>query len=58
MTILILLTIGLLCLFFKSTRLVGVAGLTLIFIVVPFAFLFLLLLGCIFVYFKFKFKER
>lgn len=58
MTILILLAIGLLCLLFKSTRLVGVAGLTLIFIVVPFAFLFMLLLGCVFVYFNFKFKRR
>ena len=58
MTILILLAIGLLCLLFKSTRLVGVAGLTLIFIVVPFAFLFALLLGCVFAYVRFKFKRR
>lgn len=57
MTILILLVIGGLLLLFKSTRLVGVAGLTLLFIVVPFAFLFMLLLGCIFVYFKFQFRR-
>lgn len=56
MTIFILLAIGLLCLLFKSTRLVGVAGLTLIFIVVPFAFLFLVLLGCVFLYFKHKWR--
>lgn len=54
MTIFVLLAIGGLLLLFKSTRLVGVAGLTLLFIVVPFAFLFVLLLGCVFVYFKFR----
>ena len=54
MTVLILLVIGGLLLLFKSTRLVGVAGLTLLVVVVPFAFLFLLLLGCVFAYFKFR----
>jgi hypothetical protein len=58
MTVLILLAIGGLLLLFKSTRLVGVAGLTLLFIVVPFAFLFVLLLGCVFLYFKFKRNRR
>ncbi len=57
MTIFILLTIGGLLLLFRSTRLVGAAGLTLLFIVVPFAFLLLLLLGCVFLYFHFKHKR-
>jgi len=58
MTVLILFAIGGLLLLFRSTRLVGVAGLTLLFIVVPFAFLFVLLLACVFVYFYLKFKRR
>lgn len=47
-----------LLLLLKSTRLVGVAGLTLLFIVVPFAFLFVVLLGCVFVYVRFKLRRR
>ncbi len=58
MTILILLVIGGLLMLFKSTRLVGVAGLTLLFVVVPFAFLFLLLLGCVFAFVRYKLKRR
>lgn len=58
MTIFILLTIGGLLLLFRSTRLVGVAGLTLLCIVVPFAFLFLLLLGCVFLYFNHFYRKR
>jgi hypothetical protein len=58
LTIFILLAIGGLLLLFRSTRLVGIAGLTLLFIIVPFAFLFLLLLGCVFGYVRYKLKRR
>lgn len=53
-----LLVIGLLCLVFKSTRLTGVVGLTLLFLVFPFAFLVLLIVGCVFLYFARIFKRR
>lgn len=45
-----LITIGLLCLMFKSTRLTGVAGLTLLSLVYPPLFLGLLLIGSIAIY--------
>jgi len=51
MAVFTLLVIGLLCLAFKSTRLAGVAALTLLFLLIPFVFLVLLVLGCVFLYF-------
>jgi len=45
MFVLTLLVIGLLCLAFKSTRLTGVAGLTLLSLVYPLLFAALLVLG-------------
>lgn len=50
-----LIVIGLLCLLFKSTRLTGVAGLTLLSLVYPPLFLGLLLIGSAvsyFIYYK------
>ena len=46
-----LIAIGLLCLAFRSTRLTGVAGLTLLSLVYPLLFFALLILGSIFIYF-------
>lgn len=54
MTFLILFTVGSLCLVFKSTRLVGVVGLTILMLIVPGLFLLLLLLGSVFLYFNCK----
>jgi hypothetical protein len=53
-----LLVIGGLCLIFKSTRLVGVVGLTLLFLIFPFVFLLLLVLGGLFLYCNFKLNQR
>jgi hypothetical protein len=58
MTFLILFTVGVLCLIFKSTRLVGVVGLTILMLLVPGLFLLLLLLVCVFLYFNFKRRLR
>jgi hypothetical protein len=41
-----LLVIGAVCLIFKSTRLIGVIGLTLLLLVFPIVFLLLLIMGC------------
>ena len=51
MFIFTLIVIGLLCLAFKSTRLTGIAGLTLLSLVYPQLFFVLLVLGSIFIYF-------
>ena len=53
-----LLVIGVLCLCFKSTRMLGVTGLTLLFLVFPIAFLLFFTLGCIFIYFNKKWRLR
>lgn len=53
-----LLVIGGLCLIFKSTRLTGVVGLTILMLLVPGLFLLLLVLGCVGFYFIRKFKRR
>lgn len=58
MAVFTLLVIGLLCLAFKSTRLAGVAALTLLFLLNPFVFLALLVLGCVFLYFIRKLNRR
>lgn len=58
MTFFTLLVIGLLCLLFKSTRLVGVAGLTLLMLVFPFAFIALVAIVCLVVYLNLKFRRR
>lgn len=58
MTFLILFTVGVLCLIFKSTRLVGVVGLTILMLIVPGLFLLLLLLGSVFIYFYCKRRLR
>lgn len=58
MSFFILLVIGVLCLFFKSTRLIGVTGLTLLFLVFPFAFIVLCISGCVFIYFNHLLKRR
>lgn len=58
MAVFTLLVIGLLCLLFKSTRLVGIAALTLLFLLNPLVFLVLLVLGCVGLYFIRKFKRR
>ena len=58
MSFFILLVIGTLCLFFKSTRLIGVTGLTLLFLVFPFAFIALCMTACAFIYFNHVFKRR
>lgn len=52
-----LLVIGVLLLIFSTTRLIGVVGLTLLFLVFPFAFLLLFFLGGLFLYCNFKFKR-
>ena len=57
MTFLILFTVGALCLIFKSTRLVGVVGLTILMLIVPGLFLLLLLLGSFFLYFKWRLQK-
>jgi hypothetical protein len=56
MAILTLLVIGLFCLIFRSTRILGVIGLTLISLVFPFVFLTLLLVFLVIAYFKFRRK--
>lgn len=54
-----LVVIGLLCLMFKSTRLTGVAGLTLLSLVYPQLFLALLLLiGSVTTYFIYRRKDH
>ena len=58
MAVFTLLVVGLLCLVFKSTRLVGIAGMTLLFLLNPFVFLVLLVLGCVFLYLNFKLNKR
>ena len=58
MAVFTLLVVGLLCLIFKSTRLVGIAGMTLLFLLNPLVFIFLLVLGCVFLYLNFKLKRR
>lgn len=58
MIFLTLLVIGLLCLLFKSTRLVGVVGLTLLFLVFPIAFFVLLIVSGLFLYICRKLKRR
>jgi hypothetical protein len=57
MTVLTLIVIALLCLLFKSTRLVGLAGITLLLCIFPILSL-MLLLGCIGFYLYRKFKWR
>ena len=57
MALFTLLVIAHLCLIFKSTRLVGVVGLTLLFLIYPFVFLSFLVVSCLSVYFKFKFNR-
>lgn len=57
MAIFTLLVIGLFCLLFKTTRLAGLAALTLLFLVFPFAFIALLIFGCVALYFNFKLKR-
>lgn len=58
MTFLILFTVGALCLIFKSTRIVGVVGLTILMLIVPGLFLLLLLVGSIFLFFHCKWRLR
>lgn len=58
MSFFILLAIGVLCLFFKSTRLIGVTGLTLLFLMFPFAFIALCITGCAYIYFNNLLKRR
>lgn len=58
MSFFILLAIGVLCLFFRSTRLIGVTGLTLLFLLFPFAFIVLFITGCASFYFNHLFKRR
>lgn len=53
-----LLVIGLLCLLFRSTRLAGVVGLTLLFLVFPLAFIALLVVACFVCYLNLKFRRR
>jgi len=56
MALLTLLVIGLFCLVFKSTRMIGVIGLTLISLVYPFVFLTFLLVFIAVAYFKLRRK--
>ena len=58
MFVLTLLVIGLLCLAFKSTRLTGVAGLTLLSLVYPLLFAALLVIGGAAFYFHHQKKEK
>lgn len=53
-----LLVIGLLCLLFKSTRLAGVAGLTLLMLMFPFAFIGLMAITCLVAYLNLKYRRR
>lgn len=53
-----LLVIGAICLFFKSTRLLGVIGLTLLLLVFPIVFLLLLFMGCMGLVIQYKFNRR
>lgn len=53
-----LLVIGAICLIFKSTRLIGVIGLTLLLLVFPIVFLLLLLMGCMGLVIQYKFNRR
>jgi hypothetical protein len=53
-----LLVIGGLCLIFKSTRLVGVVGLTILMLLVPGLFLMLLVIGGLFIYCNYKLNQR
>lgn len=58
MSFFILLVIGVLCLFFKTTRLIGVTGLTLLFLVFPFAFIVLFIGGGVYIFFNHKWRLR
>ena len=57
MVFLTLLVVGLLCLAFSTTRLIGVVGITLLLLIFPFAFIVLLIVGCIFLYLNRKFNK-
>lgn len=56
MALLTLLVIGLFCLLFRSTRMIGVIGLTLIVLVYPFLFVTLLLVLIVVSFFKLRRK--
>lgn len=58
MAVFTLLVIALLCLLFKSTRLVGVIGLTLLSLLYPFVFIVLVAHGLVALYYYRKFKRR
>lgn len=58
MSFFILLVIGGLCLIFKSTRLIGITGLTLLFLVFPFAFITLIIGVCAFFVIKNRWRLR
>ncbi len=53
-----LIVIGLLCLAFKSTRLTGVVGLTLLSLIYVWLFLALLVLGCVGLYLVYYKRSR
>jgi hypothetical protein len=58
MVFLTLLAIGAICLVFKTTRLIGVIGVTVLLLLYPLAFLCFLFIGCIHLFYKYIFTRR
>lgn len=58
MVFLTLLIIGAICLVFKTTRLIGVVGVTFLLLLYPLACLSFLFIGCIYLYHKYIFTRR
>ncbi len=58
MTLLTLLIIGLICLIFKATRLIGIVGLTLFSLAFPLVFITLLMAGGIILFIRYKLNRR
>ena len=57
MTFTTLLVIGLLCLIFRSTRFIGVVGLTLLSLIYPGALIGMIAIGCIFFYVRYRYNR-
>ena len=58
MVFLTLFVIGVLCLVFKSTRFIGVIGITFLLLLYPIAFILLFVIGGLCLFIKFKFSRR
>ena len=58
MVFLTLFVIGVLCLVFKTTRIIGVIGITFLLLLYPIAFILLLVIGCLCIFINYKLFRR